>query len=137
MVALACLVSIAVLDGCGSKSDPSPNEVNTNILSSHAWKLQSLQVDNVDKTSLYAGMTLSFTATTYATVKGAPVWAASGTWSFSGTDGKTIVRDDQVQVNADQISDNQLVLSLTWNKNTFGGGRVSSISGQHVYTFIK
>src|SRR5690349_8498950 len=77
----------AVLSGCGKKHTQSPSEVNTNIMSSHGWKLQSLQVDGVDKTSLYTGMTLSFTPTTYTTTNGAPVWAASGTWSFSGTTG--------------------------------------------------
>src|SRR5260221_9985382 len=130
-------VMVASLLGCGKKNTPSPAQVNTNILSSHGWMLQSLQVDNVDKTSLYTGMTLSFTATNYTTTKGAPVWVASGTWAFSGNDGKIITRDDQIDVSIDQIADSQLVLSLTWNKTTLGAGRQASVSGKHVYTLVK
>ncbi len=100
-------------------------------------RMEAAEFNGVDKTSLYTGMTLSFTATNYTTTKGAPVWVASGTWAFSGNDGKIITRDDQIDVSIDQIADSQLVLSLTWNKTTLGGGRVESISGKHVYTFVK
>ncbi len=134
--AIAVVILIAALAGCKKSDSLSVKQVNTNLLTSHVWKLQSLQVDNVDKTSLYTGMTLTVGAATYTSTNGAPVWAASGTWSFTD-DGKTIKRDDQVEVSVDQITDAQLVLSLTWNKTTLGGGRTSSVSGKHVYTFVK
>ena len=130
------VIAFVVITGCGKKETISQTTLNTNILSSHGWKLQSLMVDNVDKTILYSGMTLSFTAATYATTKGSPVWASNGTWTFSGNDGKTITRDDQIDVSIDQIADSQLVLSLTWNKTTLGG-RQESVSGKHVYTLVK
>jgi len=131
------VIAFVVITGCGKKETISQTTLNTNILSSHGWKLQSLMVDNVDKTTLYSGMTLSFTATTYTTTKGSPVWASNGTWTFSGNDGKMITRDDQIDVSIDQIADSQLVLSLTWNKTTLGAGRQASVSGKHVYTLVK
>ncbi len=133
--AIAVVILIAALAGCKKSDSLSAKQVNTNMLTSHVWKLQSLQVDNVDKTSLYTGMPLTVGAATYTSTNGAPVWAASGTLSFTD-DGKT-KRDDQVDVSVDQITDAQLVLSLTWNKTTLGGGRTSSVSGKHVYTFVK
>jgi hypothetical protein len=131
------LVVVNTFSGCKKSETPSGSEVNTKILSSHGWMLGSLQVDNVDMTSLYTGMTLSFTTGQYTTTKGSPVWASSGTWIFSSDDGKTIVCDNNVQVSVDKISADELVLSLTWSKNTFGSGRESSISGNHVFTFVK
>jgi hypothetical protein len=131
------IVAMTFLSGCHKDEPESPTSINGKILSSHDWKLQSLSVDGVDKTSLYSGMTLSFTTNTYSTTNGAPVWALTGTWSFPGTDATIIMRDDQTEVHVDQITQDQLVLSLTWNKNTFGSGRSSSINGRHTYTFVK
>lgn len=134
--AIIAMVLITLLTGCKKNDAPSLLQMNTTILTSHAWKLQNLQVDNVDKTSLYTGMTLTVTSTAYSTTNGVPVWAASGTWSFTDN-GKTIERDDQVEVGVDKITDTQLVLSLAWNKTTLGGGRMSSVSGKHIFTFVK
>jgi hypothetical protein len=124
---LIAIVLIAELAGC-KKNAPTQLQVHTGMLTSHSWNLQSLQVDNIDKTSLYPG--------TYTALKGAPVWSASGAWSFID-DGKTIKRDDQIEVSVDQISDTQLVLSLNWNQTMFAGGKVGSVSGRHVYSFVK
>jgi hypothetical protein len=138
LTSLIVIGVILIVGGCG-KDTPNANDVNTKILSSHGWKLQTLSVDGVDKTDLYSGMTLSFTAGsayTYTSSHGAPVWPTSGTWSLSA-DGKTVQRDDQVTVNVDEIADGKLVLSLTWNKTTYGGGRGTSVSGNHVFTFVK
>jgi ABC-type oligopeptide transport system substrate-binding subunit len=136
LLSMMLVVAVAlVLGGC--KDDkPSVKDVNTKILSSHGWTLQSLTVDGTDKTNLYTGMTLSFTALAYATTHGAPVWPASGMWSLSA-DGKTVERDDHVIINVDEIADRKLVLSLTWSSTTYGGGRMASVSGNHVYTFVK
>jgi hypothetical protein len=132
---LVILVVIMGLSGC-HKDSPTPSEVNKKILSAHDWNLQTLSVDEVDKTSLYPGMTLSFTATSYATTHGAPVWPASGTWSFANSEATHVTRDDGMDITVEAISDTQLVLSMNWSKTTYGG-RVSSIAGHHVFTFTK
>jgi hypothetical protein len=136
-VSVVAIAMMAFLSRCG-KHEESATSINRKILSSHDWKLQSLTVDGVDKTSMYPGMTLSFTATSYSSSNGTPVWPQIGTWSFpGGTDATTILRDDQIEVHVDQIRDDHLELSLTWNKDTFGSGRTSSIRGRHTYVLGK
>jgi hypothetical protein len=135
-MSVVTIATMAFLSGCG-KDEESATLINTKILSSHGWTLQSLMVDGLDKTSLYSGMTLSFTTTAYSTTKGGPVWPATGTWSFPTTDATTIMRDVQIEVHVDEISNDALVVSLTWNKNTLGSGRTSSIAGRHTYRFVK
>jgi hypothetical protein len=122
-----------------SKHDKTGAEQSTSTLtgaSGSVWTVSSVMVDNVDKTSMYQGMTLSFTATTYSTTNGKVVWPASGTWSFAASDGKVIVRDDGVNVTVSQISNTNLVLELDWAKTTFGG-RVSSVTGHHIFSFTR
>jgi hypothetical protein len=135
----ALLVAIfagTLLISC-KKDTESATEINTKILLSHTWKLQSVKVDGVDQTSLYSGMVLSFADGGYTTTKGLPVWAANGTWSFTTDDGLMISRDDQILITIVEIADEKLILNLIWNKTTYKAGRVNSIAGQHQFTFIK
>jgi hypothetical protein len=135
VLSLAALVVLSLSQGC-NESTPSVKEVNTGLLQAHAWNLSSLSIDGVDKTSLYTGMILTFSAGTDATVNGAPVWLANDTWTLSD-DGITITRGDGIEVSVTAISEDSLTLTLTWTKNTFAGGRISSIKGNHVFNFIK
>jgi hypothetical protein len=137
VLSLVVMLTILSLSGCDKGTDKSVAEVNTQILTSHTWKLQSLMADNVDKTSLYTGMTLTVTATGYTTTKGSPVWNPSGTWSFVTDEGVQIKREDGINVTIKEISEDKLVLEMDWAKTTFGGGRVSSVTGHHVFTFVK
>ncbi|GHM98931.1 hypothetical protein WSM22_04210 [Cytophagales bacterium WSM2-2] len=132
---LASLVILALSQGC-NKNTPSAKEVSTNLLVAHDWKLSTLSVDGVDKTSLYAGMTLSIATGTYTTVNGAPVWPATDTWTLSN-DGKTITRGDGIEVSVTAITADGLTLTLNWTMNTFAGGRTASVAGNHVFTFVK
>lgn len=132
---LLLLILIVACKGTGT--EPSPSDEMKSILTSGTWNLQSVTVDNVDKTSTYAGLKLNFTATSFTSTNGHVVWPASGTWQFSGDSGKTIVRDDQTQVAIGDASSAKLVMSLTWNKTTLGSGRAESIKGNHVFTFTK
>jgi len=131
------LFVLAFLTGCGSGDSPSAKEVITNMLTAHSWKLSSVTVDGIDQTSLFNNMTLSFTATSFTTTNGGLVWPASGTWTFKDEEGKIIVRGDGLEVNLIEVKDDSLNMSLTWNKNTFGPGRVGSIAGVHIFKMIK
>jgi len=122
---------------CSSnKSDPTAKEINTGILTSKGWTIQSVMIDNASSSS-FSGLTLSFTTTTYITTNGKMVWPTNGTWVFTDPNAKTILRDDQVKVSLDEITDNKLVLSLDWAKPTLGGGRTNSVVGRHVFTFTR
>lgn len=118
------------------KHTPTVKETNTKMLTSHQWKISTLKIDNTDQTSLYPGMTLTFTSDAYTSTNGTPVWPGSGTWTFSD-DGLTITRNDGLVIAVSDISDNTLVLEFDWSKTTFSGGRQSSVQGHHVFTFIK
>lgn len=135
-VGLACLL---LLLGCGKGSttaDPTPADLVKASLLSGTWKLQTVTVDGTDKTDTYTGLTLSFTASSYASTNGRVIWPASGTWKFSDDAGTGIIRDDGLSVAINSSSLSNLVLSLTWSKTTIGG-RAESLKGAHVFTFSK
>ncbi len=141
MLALASLTLIVVLTqltSCG-KSDPVPSaqDVVKGKLINTTWKIHDVTVDDVDKTSIYTGLTLQFTAADYSSANGKPVWPTNGTWTFTSADAKTIKRDDGIEITVDVSSDNVLKLSLNWPTSTLGGGRASSIKGVNVFTFTK
>ena len=135
MLLVGMIFLFVFLASCGGDS-ASASEVNTKKLTAHAWKVSSVTVNSTDQTALYTGMTLSFTNTNYSTTNADPVWT-SGTWTFADSKATIIMRNDGLEASIVELTDATLKLSLTWNKNTFEPGRVSSISGNHVFTLVK
>jgi hypothetical protein len=136
-ISITLVAAFAFLSGCKGGDDPTPQEVTTQQLVAPTWKLTSVLVDGVDKTSLFTNMTLKFTATNYTTTNGGVVWPASGTWTFTDDTAKKIKRNDNLEVIITEITETSLKLSLTWATGTFGSGRVSSVAGNHVFNFVK
>ncbi len=134
LVAMAFGVIISV-QGCEDEV-PETDRVK-GILKSSAWKVQSVSVDNTDQTTVYKGLTLSFTDAGYTSTNGGVVWPASGTWVFADGNAKTITRSDNLAVTITEVTDTKLVLTLTWATTTLGGGRVESVKGINVFTFAK
>ena len=137
-----CLPVLIVLSlaACGSGGDdpaPSKKDEVKAILVSTTWKLQSVTVDGTDQTDIYEGMTLKFTSLTYTTTNGMPVWKASGAWTFTNDTATSFQRDDGVEVDILLATENSLKLGLLWDKTTLGSGRLESVAGDHVFTFIK
>jgi hypothetical protein len=138
LAAIALLILLQI-SGCGDSGSPALSAsdlVKKKLMATTAWKLQSAMVDGVDQTSTYAGLNLSFTASNYSSINGGVVWPATGTWSFSTSDGTSISRNDGLVVSV-EVTDASLKLSYTWSKTTLGGGRVESIKGPHVLIFTK
>ncbi len=79
---------------------------------------------------------LHCTSSGYTSTNGKGLWPASGSWSFVGTDGKSIRREDGTEMVV-EVTDTSLKLSFNWTKATIGGGRTESIAGQHVLSFTK
>ena len=130
---------LLMLTGC-RKEDPKPSltesEKATALLTSGSgWVIQTVLVDGVDNTALFAGLKLSYTATDYSTVNGGVIWPASGTWKFTDDTGKNILRSDGMPITLNEITSTKLVLGLTWSKTTLAGGRENSVAGNHVFTF--
>jgi hypothetical protein len=122
---------------CGGDTPPSATEVATKKLALHNWKISNVQVDGTDQTALFTNMILSFGATTYTTTKGEPVWPSSGTWAFTDNTAETIKRNDDLEITIVEVTETSLKLSLDWVTGTLGPGRTASVSGDHVFTFVK
>lgn len=134
MLALA-FAGLMMLGNC-KNDDPLPEtERIGNLLKSGAWQMLNVTVDGVDQTSLYAGLTLTFTTTSYTTTEGGTVWPASGTWTFADETGTKVTRSDGLEITVIEISENSMKLSFTWAKTTLGTGRTSGLSGKHVFSF--
>jgi hypothetical protein len=135
---LTVILSLFALSSCGSSgSTPSATEIATNQLRANTWRINTVTVDGVDQTSLFSGMTLSFTATNYTTTNGKVVWPASGMWSFTDDTAKKIKRSDNLEVSIVDVTTTTLKLSLTWATGTLGTGRIESVAGNHVFSFVK
>lgn len=137
LLAVAAFIGIIAMAGCDKEEKEIATDRVRNLLTSTTWKIQSVAVDGVDKTSSFTDHTLKFNSTHFTATNGDPVWPASGIWTFADDTAERIVRGDDIQVNIEEVSANKLVLSLMWTKTTLGTGRVSSISGEHVFTFVK
>lgn len=139
IVTTATLIAwMTQLTSCGIKSDPTPSAqdaVRAKLIANN-WTMQSVSVDGVDQTSVYAGLTIQFTATSFTTTNGKAVWPVSGTWSFASLEATTITRNDGIEVKVD-IMDTTLKLTLTWTKSALGGGRVEAIKGVNVFNLVK
>ena len=118
-------------------AEPSATEQVKTVLTSGAWKIQSVAVDGTDQTSVYKGLSLSFTNTSVNATNGGAVWPSSDTWKFTDETGKSITRGDVIQVSVDEATVSKLVLKLTWTKTTLGSGRINSVKGVNVFTFGK
>ena len=105
------------------------------MLTANTWTMQSLTIDGVADNTFFQGLKVTFTATGFTAVNGEPVWPASGTWAYTDANAQSFKRDDGVVVTIQNISATTLQVSIPWTQTTTG--RVSSVSGTHVFTFTK
>lgn len=134
---LSCLTVgvMLALASCSDKNETAP-DVQA-LLTGSAWKMKTVTVDGVNKNDLFTNLSVTFTAAGFTAQNGEPVWPASGTWTFSSGDQRTMVRNDGIEVSVAEISERELTLKLVWSKTTLGSGRVASIQGNHVFVFGK
>jgi len=140
VVVLVLLALTFNLTSC-KKHNPDPDPVTDQdkvraLLVSGTWKLQSTTVDGVDQSGKFSGFTLKFTATSFTSTNGNPVWPSSGTWAFQGSSATTIVRNDGTVVQL-QATATTLILTLNWATTTLGPGRIGSIKGKYVFTMTQ
>jgi hypothetical protein len=118
-----------------STEEPSLQDKLKSDLLGLTWSLKDLKVDGVDQTTMYSGMTLQFTATTYTTTNGGVVWPATGTWSFKSPDGTNILRNDGLELIVSVVN-GTLQIEFTWPERTLGAGRTESLKGNHIFMFV-
>lgn len=137
LLSLLFVVGVMLISSCEKKTEVSVADVVKAKLTASTWNLKSVDVSGKDQTSVYKGLTLAFTATSFTTTNGGTVWPVTGTWEFKTPDATAIVRDDKLEVTIQEVTETSLKLALTWSKNTFTSGRVEAVSGAHVFTFSK
>lgn len=132
------IVMLGIFSNCGS-DDPGASKQDEvrNLLTSTTWKVENVDVDGTDQTDVYENLTLKFTSSSYVATNGIPVWPANGTWSFDNEKATSFTRNDGVRVNILEVSSTTLKLGLSWNERTLGSGRINSVKGQHVFSFVK
>ncbi|MBX2896676.1 MAG: hypothetical protein KF763_14620 [Cyclobacteriaceae bacterium] len=138
-LALATLVACIFLMACGGDepTEPTPAEQVRALLITSEWRMQRVQVDGVDKTDVYNGLKLQFSTTGFTATSGKAIWPATGTWSFTDDTATKLKRNDGLEIRIKNITAAQLELELNWTTTTLGSGRVGSVAGTHVFTFVK
>lgn len=147
-LSIALLVTIVIFSSC-KKDDPEPEltetEKTTVILTAGTgtWTPAStagVTVDGLDVTAdLFSGFTISFTADKIFTTGTSPVWLREDTWRFKDETARILIRgQDDKEIIIEEISENELQLSLDWDQTTYAeGGRSQSIPGTFVFTLSK
>jgi hypothetical protein len=137
-LSLLIIGGVMLLSGCDKKTEISTADAVKAKLTASTWNLKSVDVSGTDQTSVYKGLTLTFTPTSFTTTNGGVVWPVTGTWEFKTPEATTIVRDDKLELTIQEVTDTSLKLALTWTKTTFDKtGRLESVSGAHTFTFTK
>jgi hypothetical protein len=132
---LLLMVSVLLIQAC-KKDDPQTEaDKIRSLLISGEWNLETAIVDEVDKTSLYQGLILSFTRTSFTSVNGGVVWPSNGSWEFKDASGETIIRSDGLEIVIATIDESTLEISFTLAEGSLDEGRQSSVAGNHVFTF--
>jgi hypothetical protein len=147
-LSIVLLITIVTFSSC-KRDDPKPqlteSEKTTEILTSGSgtWTPAStagVTVDGLDVTAdLFPGFTIAFTADKIITTGTTPVWLRQDTWHFKDENARIIVRgQDNKEIVIEEISDNELQLSLEWDQTTYAeGGKSKSIPGTFVFTLSK
>lgn len=125
------------LENCSKSAapvpEPTPVQKATALMVAAPWVMKSLTIDGVADNTFFVGLKISFTATGFTAENGAPVWPASGTWSFTDTNAKVFKRGDDLTIQLDNLTDTSMQLTLEWTSTTTG--RINSVAGKHVFIF--
>jgi hypothetical protein len=129
------LVSVFTFSSCKHHEETAGEK--TLALLNSTWHCTRVTIDGVNRNDLFPGFVLTFAPGVYSSVNGGPVWPVAGTWSFTNSAANAITRNDGLVATITSLTNANLTLSLQWSKTTFGGGRMHSIQGAHVFEFSK
>ncbi len=137
---------VTYLVGCGGGGDPTPQisetEQAVKNLTGSSWKMKSVTIDGVDKSSLFTSFTMTFTKSgstngSYTTTGGGVVWPGNGNWALQSGVSSFTRAEDGLAVKIDELTETSFKMSLTWSKTTLGPGRIQSLKGQYVFAMGK
>lgn len=106
------------------------------------WNLPAVAgvtVDGLDVTQdLFPGFSITFGEGTLSTTGTSPVWLRQDTWSFKDESGNVIIRgQDNKEITISEITNDQLILTMEWEHDTFDDGRSKSIKGTYQFALEK
>lgn len=136
------MIALTFVMSCKSDEPTlTPEQRTTKILTENGgkWNLPAVAgvtVDGLDVTQdLFKDFSITFGEGTLTTTGTTPVWLRQDTWSFKDESATVIVRgQDNKEITIAEITDDQMILTLEWDKETFDDGRTKSIKG--VYQFV-
>jgi hypothetical protein len=142
---IAAIVALAFSMSCKSDEPTlTPEQRVTKILTDNGgkWSLPAVAgvtVDGLDVTQdLFKGFSITFGDGTLTTTGTTPVWLRQDTWSFKDESATVIVRgQDNKEITISEITNDQLILTLEWEFDTFDSGRKKSIKGTYQFALEK
>jgi hypothetical protein len=146
ILSLAIIASAASLFmGCGGDDKKGKSEQDTQLeLLNGTWNANSVTLDgsapsaNHDNFVLTINASAGNTTMTYSDTGRPSVspWPGTGTFTFGTNVKSDLVRDDAVDISY-TVDGNSLVMTFTFNKDPYAGGRISSVTGQWRFEFTK
>jgi hypothetical protein len=127
-------LQVVVTNSC-THPEESEKELTLRLLQSAHWKINSLHIDGVDKSTTLPGLSLKFSETGFVSENGGMLWPTAGGWHFQGEKAKVIIRSDDLEVTIVEIHESKLALSFQWTRTTIGSGKEKSIAGNHLFIF--
>jgi hypothetical protein len=108
------------------------------------WTLPAVAgvtVDGLDVTQdLFPGFSITFGEGTLSSTGTTPVWLRQDTWTFKDESATSILRaQDGKEITISEITNDHLILTLEWDRETFDdeGGRAKSIKGTYQFALDK
>lgn len=102
------------------------------------WQINDVTLDNEDVSDEFDGLAVSFTEEQTFTVTNSVgnIWPASGLFELQETTGDLfdLIRDDEVVMTVDELTDNSLVISFEFDS---APGRLKGLAGEYTFTFTK
>lgn len=138
ILVLAVLIGgLSACDGNG-EIDPSKKQEVLALLTVSTWNVSSVVVDDVDASSNFQNLSLTFGEDSFTSTNGGAIWPSTGTFVFTSPDANAFITDSGLEVSIIELNEISLQLGLSWSETTIGtGGRLSSISGNYVFSFVK
>ena len=144
LLLIASLMTLGFLTNCSKDPAPTPVEKVTQILtaSGGTWTPAStggVIIDGIDVTAdLFPGFSITFSKESFTTTGTTPVWLRQDSWRFKDETATVIIRgQDDKEITIEEISNNQMKLTLDWTETTYSGGRKHSLAGKHEFYFNK
>lgn len=123
--------------GCDPDEKKTPQQEVTEILRSGIWRLESANVDGVIKSDYLQDLSLSFSESFFSATNGEPVFPNQDSWEFVDEEGRKIITGEGLEIALTEVTKERVTIMFAWSQTTFGGGRASSLAGEHILAFTK